>query len=169
MKIFLLDADVIIWCAENDKLDSLFKGKKIKIPEVIYEQIKHKKDRETGEKKGIPLQKYIKDGSLEIIDNPISNDIKEIMDIYKRCPELPQIHHGEIECITLLKQNSNYRFCTGDRAPMKILGYLFLSEQAVSLEELVGRIRNLRVDFTKKYMQKYLEEGSSFGVQYREK
>lgn len=169
MKIFLLDADVIIWCAENDKLDSLFKGKKIKIPKVIYEQIEHKIDKETGERKGVPLQKYIEDGSLEIIDNPILNDIKEIMDIYKRCPELPQIHTGEIECITLLKQHSNYRFCTGDRAAMKILGYLFLSEQAVSLEELVGRIRNLRGDFTKKYMKKYLREGSSLGVQYKKK
>jgi len=169
LKIFLLDADVIIWCAENNKLDSLFKGKKIKIPEVIYGQIRYKIDKETGEKKGIPLQKYIEDGSLEIIDDPISNDIKEIMDIYKQCPELPQIDPGEIECMTLLKQTSNYKFCTGDRAPMKILGYLFLSDQAVSLEELVGRIRNLRDDFTKKYMKKYLEEGSTFGVQYKKK
>lgn len=168
MKIFLLDADVIIWCAENNKLDSLFKGKKIKIPEVIYGQIRYKIDKETGEKKGIPLQKYIEDGSLEIIDDPISNDTREIMDKISKLP-LPQIHHGEMECITLLKQNPNYKFCTGDRAAIKILGFFSLSDQAVSLEELVGRIRNLRDDFTKKYMKKYLEEGSTFGVQYKKK
>jgi len=55
LRVFLLDADVIIWCAENNKLDALFKNKKIKIPRIIYEQAERYTVPETHEKKIIVL------------------------------------------------------------------------------------------------------------------
>ncbi|MCK4421559.1 hypothetical protein KAW48_07155, partial [candidate division WOR-3 bacterium] len=150
----------------NNKLDALFKGKKIKIPNVIYEQVRYIKDLQTRERKTIRFQKYINNGSLEIIDNPITDDMDKIRNSCKQCSEIAEIHPGEIECIALLRQNTDYGFCTGDRTAMKVLGFWHLSEQAVSLEGLVGKMRNLRDNFTKKYMKKYLNEGSNLWVKY---
>ena len=166
MKVFLLDADVIIWCAENNKLDALFKNKRIKIPKVIYEQVKYIEDPETDERKTIQFDKYLEDKSLEIIDNPITDDIEDIRNTYKQCPEIAEIHSGEVECISLLKDRPNYSFCTGDKSAIRVLGYLQLSEQAISLEELIGRVRNIRYDFTKEYMKKYLKVGSDLWIKY---
>lgn len=168
MKIFLLDADVIIWCAENDKLDPLFKGKKIKIPNVIYEQVRYIEDPQTRERKTIRFQKYINNGSLEKIDNPVSDDIKEIRNTYKRCPHLAELDEGEVECITLLKKKPNYSFCTGDKGAIRVLGFLQFSEQTVSLEEILRGAQNIRESFTKQYKEKYLREGSDLWVQYGE-
>lgn len=169
MKVYLLDADVIIWCAENNKLDALFKGKKIKIPNVIYEQVRYIEDPQTKERKTIRLQKYINDGSLEIIDNPISDDIKEIRNTYKQCPEIAEIHEGEVECIALLRKIPNYSFCTEDKIAIRVLGFLHFSEQAVSLEEILRGAQNLRESLTQRYKEKYLKEGSALWVQYGEK
>lgn len=166
MKVCLLDADVIIWCAENNKLDSLFKNRKTKLPEVIYEQVRYIKDSETDEKRTIQFDKYLEDESLEIIDNPLTDDIEDIMNTYRQCPEIAEIHPGEVECITLLKNRRNYLFCTGDRSAIKVLGYLQLSEQAISLEELIRRVRNIRDDFTREYMKRYLKEGSKLWIKY---
>lgn len=166
MKVFLLDADVIIWCAENSKLDSLFKGKKIRIPKKIFEEVKYKEDPETKERKTIQFQKYIKEGSLEVVDNPYTKEMKKVRDTYKECSQLAQLDDGESECIALLMKNYEYRFCTGDRTAMKVLGFWQLSEQTISLEELIGRVRDIRDDFTKEYMKKYLKIGSILRLQY---
>ena len=166
MKVFLLDADVIIWCAENNKLDSLFKDKKIKIPQKIFEEVIYKEDPETKERKTIQFQKYIKEDSLEVVDNPYTKEMEKVRDTYKECSQLAQLDDGESECIALLMKNSEYRFCTGDRAAMKVLGFWQLSEQAISLEELIGRVRNIRDNFTREDMKRYLEEGSELWVKY---
>ena len=101
MRVFLLDADVIIWCAENNKLDALFKNKEIQIPQIIYEQAIHYTVPETKARKTIRFDKFIEDGSLVIVDNPITKEIVEIKNSYELCPELAQIHNGEAECIAL--------------------------------------------------------------------
>lgn len=90
----------------------------------------------------------------------------EIKDSYERCPELAQIHNGEAECIALLLKNREFMFCTGDADTMKVISFWGLSEQAISLEELVGRIKNLRTNFTKDCMELHLKEGSILRVQY---
>ena len=165
MIVYLLDADVIIWCADNGKLDALFKNKKIKIPQIIYDQIIHYTVPVTHEKRTILLNKYLDQGSLEIVDNPVTEEIGKIRNSYKKCPQLAEIHDGESECIALLLENKEFMFCTGDIDTMKVIGFWGLSEQAISLEELVGKIRNLRYDFSKDCMKKHLEKGSVLKVQ----
>lgn len=165
LTVFLLDADVVIWCADNGKLDALFKNKKIKIPQIIYDQIIHYTVPVTHEKRTILLNKYLDQGSLEIVDNPVTEEIGKIRNSYKKCPQLAEIHDGESECIALLLENKEFMFCTGDIDTMKVIGFWGLSEQAISLEELVGKIRNLRYDFSKDCMKKHLEKGSVLKVQ----
>ncbi len=166
MAVYLLDADVIIWCAKHKKLNNLFQKEKIKIPEIIYNQIKYRIDIETGEKEQIDLDKYIKNGSLEIITNPIDENINKIMEEIKNCPELLEVHHGEIECIYLLRENKDHKFCTGDKVAIKVLGFLRLSEQAISLEEIIGNAKELRENFTKQCLKTNLNIGSQLFVQH---
>ncbi|MEA1912613.1 MAG: hypothetical protein U9N06_02100 [candidate division WOR-3 bacterium] len=168
MKVFLFDADVIIWCAKNNKLDALFEDKDIKIPEVIYEQVRYIVDVETGEEKPIQLQKYIEEGSLEVIDNPLTEEMKKVRGTYKQCSHLAELDDGEAECITLLKKRPNYSFCSGDKRAIRVLGFLQFSEQAISLEEILGGAQNIRENFTRRYKEKYLKEGSELWVQYGE-
>lgn len=166
LKVFLLDADVIIWCAENNKLDALFKNKRIHIPQIIYEQVIHYTIPTTGQKKTILFDKFIHDGYLTIIDNPVTEEIIKIKDTYKQCPQLAEIHDGESECIATLLKDKECKFCTGDVDAMKVIGFWGLLEQAVSLEELVGRIKNLRPNFTKDCMESHLKQGAILRVQY---
>lgn len=166
LNVFLLDADVIIWCADNGKLDSLFKNKKIKIPLVIFKEAREYTDPKTGEKRTIQFSKYLNNGSLEIIDSPLTKEIEKFKNTYKICPQLAQIQNGESQCLALLKKNPGYKFCTGDIMAMKIVGFWGLSEQAISLEELVGKIKNLRHDFTKESLRKFLKIGASLRLEY---
>lgn len=169
MKVFLLDADVIIWCAENNKIDALFKNREIKIPKKIFEEVEYRRDPVTQEKQGIDLKKYIEDGCLEVIDSVFSETIKKVRKTYKICPQLAEIQDGEIECIALLMKNPDYKFCTGDVPAMRVVGFYGLSEQAISLEKLVGKIKALRDDFKQKCMTKNLKIGSSLRAQYFDK
>jgi len=166
LTIYILDADVIIWCANNNKLDLLFKNKRIIIPNVIFEQAFKRTDKETGEIKSIELQKFIDNKSLEIVDNPASDDIEEIKNTYEQCPELAEIHDGEAECIFLITKNKDYKLCTGELGVMKVIGFRRLSTQMVSLEELIGSVKNLRYDFTKKCLKENLKIGSNLFVKY---
>lgn len=166
MKVYLLDADVIIWCAEKKKLDALFKNKRILIPQVIFDQSINYTDPKTKVRKTIRFDKYIDDGSLAIIDNPISEVILQIKNTYIKCPELAEIHDGEAECIALLLDNSEYKFCTGDTDTMKVVGFWGCSEQAISLEQLIGKVRDIRENFTEDCMKFHLGKGSALRVQY---
>lgn len=166
MELFLIDADVIIWCAEQNKLDTLFKNKEIKMPKKIFEEINYKVDLVTTEESGIDLSKYIENGSLKIIDSALSETIRKLRKTYKICPQLAEIQDGEIECIALLLENSKYKFCTGDITAMKVVGFLQLSKQAISLEELIGSLTELRDDFTKECLKNNLKVGSKLYVQY---
>jgi len=168
LKVFLLDADVIIWCAEKKKLDALFKNKKIQIPQVIFDQSINYMEPITKAKKTILFDKYIDDGSLVIVDNPISKEILEIENTYMKCPELAEIHDGEAECIALLLSNREYSFCTGDTYAMEVIGFWGCSEQAISLEELIGKVKNIQPNFTKDCMELHLKKGSILSVQYSE-
>ena len=61
-------------------LNALFKGKKIKIPQKIFEEVIYKEDPETKERKTIQFQKYIKEGSLEVVDNPYTKEMEKVRD-----------------------------------------------------------------------------------------
>lgn len=169
MKVFLLDANVIIWCAENGKLEALFKNREIILPRKIFEEVEYKKNPITQEKHGIDLNKYLEDGSLKIIDSIFSETIKKVRKTYKICPQLAEIQDGEIECIALLMKNPKYKFCTGDVPAIRVVGFYGLSEQMISLEKLVGKISNLSDNFKQKCMKKNLKFGSSFRTQYFDK
>jgi len=166
LMVLLLDADVIIWCAKKGKLNALFKRRKIQIPKVIFEQVIHYTIPETGQKKTILADKYIEDGSLRIIDNPVSKEIIDIKNTYKKCPELAKIHNGEAECISLLLEKKEFKFCTGDTDTMKVISFLDLAEQAISLEQLIGKVRDIRENFTEDCMKFHLGKGSALRVQY---
>lgn len=166
MEVFLIDADVIIWCAENNKLDTLFEDNAIKMPEKIFEEIKYKEDPITKEKSGIDLDKYIDNGSLKIIKSALSETIIKLRKTYEICPQLAEIQDGEIQCIAILMENSEYKFCTGDIAAMKVLGYTKLSGQAVSLEKLIGSVTGLRYDFTEECLKENLKIGRRLYIQY---
>jgi len=68
-----------------------------------------------------------------------------------------------------LMENPDYKFCTGDVPAMRVVGFYGLSEQAISLEKLVGKITALRNDFKQKCMAENLKIGSSLRAQYFDK
>jgi predicted nucleic acid-binding protein len=166
LSVYLLDADVIIWCEKNNKLGSVFKAKRIEIPKVIYEEVRYYEKPETKERVTITFNQYIKEGSLKIIDTPVDEEVRRIFNIIKNCINLGEIDKGEIECIALAKKNNKYKFCTGDKSSIRLMSFLRLSDQAISLEEILRGAGNLRESFTIAYKNKYLKEGAELFVQY---
>ena len=101
------------------------------MPETILNEIKFDMDPNTGIRKSINLNPYIKTGRIKILP---SLDFKIIHTLKAELNKpIPGIHEGELEAIAYAKNNKNYIFCCGDGAAIIALGFLGLSEQGVSL------------------------------------
>lgn len=163
MNIVLLDANVVIWLHEHKRFEALLKNHRILLTETIANETKYYEDK-YGQKKHIDFSTYIKENKLEIIkDAPI----EEIKDLHNRVigKGLCELHAGESSCIQLVINNPNYKFCTGEPNVFIVMGYLGLAKQAVSLEELLGRLTDMAQEYTRGVFDKKIKEGKIKRVQ----
>jgi hypothetical protein len=166
--LVIFDAGVIIYLARINKLKSLFKNCKVYLTEIVYSEIKFYTDTETGEKIYIYLESYIESKSLIIIrsidleeynESEIENEIRHIIN------SGVEIHEGEKEAISFIFNNRKYKLCTGDSGALKFLAYLDLHENAISLETIIGKVKNIKKEYTNEFMKMSLNEGSKLRIQ----
>jgi len=165
LHIILLDADVIIYLLKIGKFESLLKNHTVYITETIVYEVQYY-ENELGERIYVDLGDYHRKNKLRVINDASTLAIQQFSEQIAQKRFLPEIHEGEKSCIVLLTLNRDYKFCTGDAAALKVLGYLGLSEQAVSLEELLGRVKNMEPQYLKKTLKKKLEEGEQLRILY---
>lgn len=160
MKLVIFDANVIIYLAGLKKLKSLFSVCTIYMTETIYSECKFYIDNKTGVKKQINLQKYKESKKLIVkgidIEDMLNADIHNTVELFKKRYD---IHRGEEEAIYYIHDNPEYKFCAGDAAAYKLLGYLNMQENAISLEQVIGRLSNMEKQYTEEFMQNNLESG----------
>ncbi len=136
MKLWLLDADVVIKFLEIDVFDKLSSLHELHIASSVIGEVKHYYGR-SGEK--IPVkfrEQYVNTGrvaeSIAVLE--------EIQNILKKLPPLKRdtIHIGEIESLAILAREEKFTLCTFDSAAIRTLPFLGMSDRAVSAERLLG-------------------------------
>lgn len=135
MRLWLLDADVVIKFLEIDVFDKLMGLHELHVASSVSDEVKYY--RRNGKK--IPVnfrQQYIDTG--KVIESTAL--IKEIQDVLKCLPSLKQeaIHAGELESLAILVREEALMLCTFDAAAIQTLPFLSMTERAISAEQLLN-------------------------------
>jgi len=164
LKLWLIDADVVIKFLEIDVFDNLAAQHKLHIASSVIGEVKHYYGR-SGEK--IPVnfrEQYVNTGrvaeSIAVIE--------EIQNVLKKLPPLKRdaIHIGEIESLAILAREEKLTLCTFDSAAIRTLPFLGMSDRAVSAEKLcsisgltLSPKHKLDVRLSEAYFRSNLDEG----------
>lgn len=163
MRLWLLDADVIIKFLEIDVFDKLAGLHEIYVASSVIDEVKYY--RKNGKK--IPVnfrQQYIDTGN--VIESTAV--IEEIQDVLKCLPLLKRevIHAGEIESLAILVREEALTLCTFDAAAIRTLPFLDMTERAISAERLLNvsgltlaSDHKLDVRLSESYFRNNLDEG----------
>lgn len=159
----LLDADVVIeahglgvWVALCDRAQIACPATVVHSEALFYSQ------DDCTVPPSIHLPSLVARGTIEMLEATVDDAAmvrSELAD-----DVLEGLHPGESEALALLfvQKAGDYRFCTGDRAAIRALALLGLSEQGISLEEAleaVGATKPLARQFTEVYFREALREG----------
>ncbi|MHB8057040.1 MAG: hypothetical protein ACYDHC_04000 [Desulfuromonadaceae bacterium] len=134
MKLWLLDADVIIKLLEIDVFDKLVAMHELHVASTVVDEVKF--FRRGGQKFQVNFrQQYIE--TSRVIETTATPE--EMQDVLRRLPPLRQqaVHAGEIESLAVLVRQEDLTLCTFDSAAIKTLPFLDVTERAVSAERLL--------------------------------
>lgn len=163
MRLWLLDADVVIKFLEIDVFEKLAVLHELHVASSVIDEVKYY--RKNGKK--IPVnfrQQYIDTGN--VIESTAV--IQEIQDVLKCLPSLKRevIHAGEIESLAVLVREEALTLCTFDAAAIRTLPFLDMTERAISAERLLNvsgltlaSDHKLDVRLSESYFRNNLDEG----------
>jgi hypothetical protein len=134
LKLWLLDADVIIKLLEIDVFDRLVAGHELHVASTVVDEVKYY--RRGGQKFQVNFRlQYIDTGRVsETTATP-----EEMQDVLRRLPPLRQqgVHAGEIESLAVLIRQEDLTICTFDAAAIRSLPFLDVADRAISAERLL--------------------------------
>lgn len=163
MKLWLLDADVIIDLFALGKFALLASQHQISVALSVMDEVLYFVD-EDGNKHDIHFQEnYVDKGIVSTLEGT-AEDVKAI---YTMLPQLlaQSIHDGEVESLAILVKNEDLTFCTCDGAAIKTLPYLDCSHRGISVERLLRTsgitLKHLQDRHTEQYFQEKLSAGKT--------
>ena len=134
MKLWLLDADIIIDFLAHDLLDKLVNLHEIHAATTVIDEVRYfKRD---GKKYSIAFrEKYIQTGLIK----ECSATDEDAEHLFNKLPsDVPfTIHAGEIESLAVLIREKKLIFCTCDAATISTLPFLDIIERGISAEQLL--------------------------------
>jgi predicted nucleic-acid-binding protein len=163
LKLWLLDADIVIDFLALDIFDKLVEKHKIYLASTVINEIKYY----IRAKKKIEInfrEKYVDSGLVA----EASATTEEVRETYTLIPkEYHQtIHAGEVESITILVKKEDLLFCGCDAASIRILPFVDLSDRALSAEKLLERCGLSNPNkLLERHTEKYFEDNLSIGKQ----
>lgn len=160
MKLWLLDADVIIDLLSLNSLDSLVKNHKVFAASTVIEEVKFFK--RNHEKVSIDFRKhYVANGLL----NELSASIDEIAGILDQIPDNARdtIDAGELESLAILIKEESLIFCSCDSAVIRILPILNISERGISVEKLLKSSGLQSSDLKERHTEHYFQNNLAIG------
>ena len=170
MKLWLLDADVIIKLLEIDVFDKLVGMHSLHVASTVVDEVKYY--RRAGQKFQVNFrQQYIESG--QIAENTATP--QKMLEILSRLPPLRQqgIHAGEIESLAVLLEQEDLTLCTFDAAAIRSLPFLNATDRAVSAECLLQNSgltlspgHKLDPRLSEEYFKSNIEQGSQEYIFY---
>ena len=160
MKLWLLDADVIIDLLSLDVFDKLAKNHEIFAASTVIEEVKYFK--KSADKHPINLrQQYVEPGLIkELSSSP--DEVKEVLG------KLAIINHesidpGELESLAILMREEELIFCSCDAAAIRALPFLELSDRGISVESLLKSSGLQRSDLKERHSEQYFKNNLAIG------
>lgn len=160
MKLWLLDADILIDFLSYDLLDKLLKTHEIYAASSVIEEVKFFK--KNGVKNSVAFrEQYIEKGLIK----EISATPNEVSSLLGMLPEIScfSIHPGEIESLAILIRETKLFFCTCDAAAIRTLPHLDISERGISAEKLLKQSGLFKPGLKERHMEEYFQSNISFG------
>ena len=165
MLLLLLDADVIIDLHRLGVWHIIVQKHTISIPSIILHKEAYYYEDASGKIHPIELEKEIGKSIQEISCLPEElAEFTEQFDYNVR----DSLHSGEKEALVLLQKKKELLLCTCDKAAIKALALLDLTNQGISVENLLnksGVSKKLEPKHTEKYFKLWLTEGSIMKLQ----
>lgn len=134
MKLWFLDADVVIKLLEIDVFDRLATMHDLHVASTVVDEVKFY--RRGGLKFQVNFrQHYVDSGSV----TETTATAEEMQEVLRRLPVLRRqaVHAGEIESLAVLVRREDLTLCTFDAAAIRALPFLDVTERAVSAERLM--------------------------------
>lgn len=164
MKLWLLDADIIIDFLAHDLLDKLVKLHEIHAATTVIDEVRYfKRD---GKKYPIAFrEKYVQTG---LIKECSATDEDAANLVNKLPPDLPfTIHSGEIESLAVLIREANLIFCTCDAATIRTLPFLDVVERGISAEQLLKQSGLFRPGLKDRHTEEYFKNNIAIGQEQK--
>jgi hypothetical protein len=172
-KCLLLDANVVIKLFSLGLWNALMKQCEIHLSEIVVGEANYFEDSK-GVRHDIDLSPCIESGQVQVF----SHSATDLMKFRKSfdCIYLEKLDPGETESLVhlLLEKSEDIYLCSADAIVIRVLGNLKLSENGVSLEEVLDQFklrRNLEPHFTKTFRQRWSQDGladSLYGGGFKE-
>ncbi len=160
MKLWLLDADVIIDLIRLEIFDKLAALHEISAASTVIDEVKFYVKH--GVKVPIPFRgKYVDTGTVR----EVSAEPEELAEALNRVPEDQRsvIHGGELESMAVLVRRDDLVFCSCDAATIRTLPFLDLSERGISAERLLKTSGLTQSSFEDRHTEAYFKSNLDIG------
>ncbi|HLE08926.1 MAG TPA: hypothetical protein VI914_04795 [Thermodesulfobacteriota bacterium] len=160
LKLWLLDADVIIDLLSLDVFGNLVKGFEVFACSTVINEVKFFK--KADKKEEINFRKeYVDSGLVKELFS--SHD--QLKSIISRLSPLQQeiIHPGELESLAVLVREEKLTFCCCDAATIRILPFLDVSDRGISVEKLLRQSGLSNPELEERHTEKYFKNNLDVG------
>lgn len=164
MKLWLLDADVIIDFLSHDVLDKLVILHEIHAATSVIEEVRYFK--KGGQKYPVSFREtYIQTGLIK----ECSATDEDAANLFNKLPpESPfTIHAGEIESLAILIKETNFVFCTCDAATIRTLPFLDVVDRGISAEQLLKQSGLFKPGLKDRHTEKYFKDNIGIGQEQK--
>lgn len=160
MKLWLLDADVIIDLLSLGVFDMLTRSHQIFAASTVIDEVRFFK--RSSEKHTVNLREQYVSGGLV---KELSASLDEIKEVYSKLPAISHesIDAGELESLAILAREEGLIFCSCDAAAIKVLPFLDLSDRGISVESLLKSSGLQRSDLKDRHTEQYFKNNLAIG------
>ncbi len=161
MKLWLLDADIIIDFLGIDVFDKLVEHHEIYVSSTVAEEVKYFKKDEKKHKIDFKVQ-YIDSERV----TELSASIDEISAVLGKLPKTfsETIDAGELESFAILvREQEELNFCSCDAAAIRALPFLDVSHLGISAERLLRSSGLLKPGLKDRHTEEYFKSNLSIG------
>lgn len=164
MKLWLLDADILIDFLSHDVLNKLSKIHEIYAASTVIDEVKYfKRD---GKQYPVSFRdEYIKSGLIK----EISATPEDAATLFAKLPPKFRLilHPGEIESLAVLMREDSLIFCTCDAATIRTLPSLDLTDRGISAEELLKKSGLLKPGLQDRHTEAYFKDNIAIGKEQK--
>lgn len=160
MKLWLLDADVIIDLIRLKVFDKLATLHEINAASTVIDEVKYY--IRDGVQVPIPFRReYVDTG----IVSEVSAEPEELAEVLDHIPEHQRsvIHGGELESMAVLVRRDDLVFCSCDAATIRALPFLDLSGRGISVERLLKTSGLTQSSFEDRHKEAYFKSNLDIG------